>query len=447
MLYILPSKSIYQYFYIINDDDKFVCFNNKLEIKNNNLTFIDSHYLEKFKTYYMNISHLENIFDVIQNKDNKITYLGINSDFKINQFIIEQIYSTAKLLVDNNFGGLIINELNINQPYFLEVDFYIETEIQRNFSSTQWTALMNDSFAYLCFILLNTPNKKIQSENELETILKVKNNSDAKEFLKVIKQETERLYAKEYKIIEKIIAHSDRTTENPLCFLANYYKVLDYINEIFSFFISYFNFSFLSQNKEVIDLSSGEKTIFFYLDKVINNIFGDKNSILLIDEIELYLHPTWQKKILNILFKILEIKKDEIQILIATHSPFILSDLPKENIIFLDKGKQVKGTEKKQTFGANIHTLLSDSFFMEEGLMGEFAKGKIDKAIKLLNQEYLDEKDLKYCEQIISIIGEPIVKNKLQRMLDSKRLRKIDEIDSIKSSMLEMQKRLDELER
>ena len=102
---------------------------------------------------------------------------------------------------------------------------------------------------------------------------------------------------------------------------------------------------------------------------------------------------------------------------------------------------------EKQTFGANIHTLLSDSFFMEDGLMGEFAKSKIDKAIKLLNQEHLTQDDLKYCEQIISIIGEPIVKNQLQRMLDSKRLKKVDEIDAIKNSMLKMQKRLDEMEK
>jgi predicted nucleotidyltransferase len=77
--------------------------------------------------------------------------------------------------------------------------------------------------------------------------------------------------------------------------------------------------------------------------------------------------------------------------------------------------------------------------------MGEFAKGKIDKAIRLLNQEKLDEKELKYCEQIISIVGEPIVKNQLQRMLDSKRLKKVDEIDAIKKSMEAMQQRLDEL--
>ena len=142
-----------------------------------------------------------------------------------------------------------------------------------------------------------------------------------------------------------------------------------------------------------------------------------------------------------------------IHFILTSHSPFLLSDIPKQNIIFLDKDengncKVVDGLkDKKQTFGANIHTLLSDSFFMEDGLMGEFAKGKIDKAIKLLNQDNLDKKDLKYCEQIISIIGEPIVKNQLQRMLDSKRLKKVDEIDAIKKSMEEMKKRLDELKK
>jgi len=84
---------------------------------------------------------------------------------------------------------------------------------------------------------------------------------------------------------------------------------------------------------------------------------------------------------------------------------------------------------------------------MEDGLMGEFAKSKIDRAIKLLNQEQLNEDELKYCEQIISIIGEPIVKNQLQRMLDSKRLKKVDEIDAIKKSMIAMKQRLDELEK
>jgi len=183
----------------------------------------------------------------------------------------------------------------------------------------------------------------------------------------------------------------------------------------------------------------------------------EKPYYLYIDEGENTLHPNWQRKYISYIVQFLKnnFPKNEIHIILTSHSPFLLSDIPKQNIIFLNKDEKTGNCivvkdglkEKKQTFGANIHTLLSDSFFMEDGLIGEFAKGKIDKAIKLLNQDKLDKKDLKYCEQIISIIGEPIVKNQLQRMLDSKRLKKIDEIDAIKSSMETMQKRLDELEK
>jgi len=207
------------------------------------------------------------------------------------------------------------------------------------------------------------------------------------------------------------------------------------------------------KGRKFSDLSHGEKSIyaqFILMDNIVKN---NKDILFLIDEPDLSLHPEWQRKYLNEFMSTFLNTKKGIHLILTSHSPFLLSDIPKQNIIFLDTDEEdnckvVDGLkEKKQTFGANIHTLLSDSFFMEDGLMGEFAKGKIDKAITLLNQEHLSDEELKYCEQIISIIGEPIVKNQLQRMLDSKRLKKLDEIDAIKSSMEAMQKRLDELEK
>jgi len=130
-----------------------------------------------------------------------------------------------------------------------------------------------------------------------------------------------------------------------------------------------------------VHFSSGELALMFYF-RSLENI--KENEILLIDECELYLHPNWQKKFL---FYLIQFFKKKIQIILTTHSPFLLSDIPKQNIIFLDKDengnckvlKHDKVMNKKQTFGANIHTLLSDSFFMEDGLMGEFAKSKINE--------------------------------------------------------------------
>ncbi|MDY3203576.1 MAG: AAA family ATPase [Arcobacter sp.] len=198
------------------------------------------------------------------------------------------------------------------------------------------------------------------------------------------------------------------------------------------------------------DLSYGERGFYIhflfllFLDENHSESNEKENTFFLIDEPDTTFHPNWQKKYINQLLSIYKNYKKNIHLIITSHSPFILSDLPKENIIFLEKGKQVYPFEdNQQTFGANIHTLLSHGFFMKDGLMGEFAKEKIDLAIKYLNQKILTKDELNYCENIISIIGEPIIKRELQRMIDSKRL---SEIDLIKKQIAELQQELDKKE-
>jgi len=172
-------------------------------------------------------------------------------------------------------------------------------------------------------------------------------------------------------------------------------------------------------------------------------------NIICLDEINVFWHPNWQKNFIKEIvdFLMTFFQDTKINLILATHSPFILSDLPKENIIFLEKGKQVYPFDDgKQTFGANIHTLLSHGFFMKNGLMGEFAKNKINDVINFLNgnKSLLTTND--EAQNLINIIGEPIIKKQLQKMLDSKRLSKIDEIDLIKNQMKELSKRLEEIE-
>jgi ABC-type dipeptide/oligopeptide/nickel transport system ATPase component len=210
------------------------------------------------------------------------------------------------------------------------------------------------------------------------------------------------------------------------------------INTVFKEFaqiVPWIYIEFYDNDKSYNSLSSGEK---LFLNFSINVMYQVRNieSLekqqyktinLFLDEVELGLHPNWQKRFIQEVFYMLKNFKSQFNIIYATHSPFILSDLPKENVIFLKDGKQIE--VDIDTFGANIHTLLSHGFFMENGLMGEFAKSKIDKAIKYLNQKTLSDKEIDYCENIISIIGEPILKRQLQKMLDSKRLYKVDDIN------------------
>src|ERR1019366_427183 len=117
---------------------------------------------------------------------------------------------------------------------------------------------------------------------------------------------------------------------------------------------------------------------------------------VLIDEGDVFLHPAWQKRFVYLLLEYLPIifAKTEhgvqrnIQIIFTTNSPIPASDLPNSNTIFLDRvliqsdkdssmifTSIVKDSlnDQKETFATNIHTLFSDSFFIKNGLIGDFA--------------------------------------------------------------------------
>ncbi|WP_338815585.1 AAA family ATPase (plasmid) [Bernardetia sp. Wsw4-3y2] len=189
-------------------------------------------------------------------------------------------------------------------------------------------------------------------------------------------------------------------------------------------------------------LSSGENNLVhliacIYMAKNVSRKGGQieynaKNAdsiSILIDEGELGLHPQWQKQYLKILLETLPkiFPKKQIQLILTSHSPFLVSDLPKENVIFLEKEESTglckvsKLDNMKETFGANIHTLLTDSFFMKGGLVGEFAKSKINWAMELLlEKKEIDPKDKEKIRYIISCIGEPVIRHKLMQLYDEK---------------------------
>ncbi|WP_321469933.1 AAA family ATPase [Halarcobacter sp.] len=226
-----------------------------------------------------------------------------------------------------------------------------------------------------------------------------------------------------------------------------------------------FTFEFFDENgKKFSDLSHGEKIFYgqilnIYFYSLSSNIKG--NLTLCFDEPEISLHPMWQKEYLNRFINFIKTLDKNIHLVFTSHSPFLLSDLPKQNVIFLEKdektGNCINATNKVDInpFGANIHTLLSHGFFMKDGLMGEFAKSKIDNVIKYLN----NDKDTTIssdndAQNIISIIGEPIIKRELQRMLKNKmelsnktEIDKIREkVDTLTKELEESSKRLEELE-
>lgn len=187
-------------------------------------------------------------------------------------------------------------------------------------------------------------------------------------------------------------------------------------------------------------MSSGERAKLnfmsrMYLAPKLHEFFSksqfllQENILLLIDEIDLYLHPEWQRQILNDLLNAIKeaLPKNYVQVIITSHSPIILSDVPLNNSIFLQhkSRKTIQVKHDIQTFGANIYSLYKDAFFIKDGLaMGSFARETINSWIEEIKtgKQNTDKQNTDDIDKILELIGEPVIRKRLERMSQMDRL-------------------------
>lgn len=209
-------------------------------------------------------------------------------------------------------------------------------------------------------------------------------------------------------------------------------------------------------------LSSGERqqvysisSLLYHLSNI-NSVWFDTNGQrvvydhlnVILEEIELYFHPELQRTYLKRLFdgiKQVDIPNiKSLNICFVTHSPFVLSDIPARNILALKK--DTRDTEKisLSTFGANIHEMLKNSFFLKNGSIGDYASWVITQIIESL-QNVADKKEIINTDvelhNKIMLIDEPIIRNVLLR-----EYHKFYPSNSKEQEIAELKKKLAELE-
>lgn len=156
--------------------------------------------------------------------------------------------------------------------------------------------------------------------------------------------------------------------------------------------------------------------IFSRFHSILKNV-KQKNVLITIDEGDLYFHPNWQLNFLKYLVKGLSeiFGERKLQIILTTHSPFLVSDLPKNNLIFIDKkGEEIEILRPEEieieTFAANIYSLYSKAFFLENGTISEFSYNKLTQVKKNISEGVQNEISLR----IINQIGDPIIKKQFE---------------------------------
>ena len=392
IFFVNEYKSVLEVEKLVKIPEKIYIKYNSLEYHYENFTidlesFVDAFKAESVASFYFNLD-VTNSF-----KEEIITVLT-------QSFCIDIGY----LLIRNNFDDLLL------------IETYVEA---------------NSKFGENFFEIIHK-----------NLIANIKRQESSKTILKLIKSKLDKIcksYIEMISLIDSLPLREDEagwfihSNSNLVNEFINYYKDNFYNNNILNFYWS--------------EMSSGQFSLLnlfgrFYdsLNEVMEDIVDETNNsdevasvkdfhyLLLIDECDLYFHPQWQKDWLYYFLKLIEILfEGNVQVILTTHSPFILSDFPNNNVTFL-ANKTKKLTLKNEiegsprTFGANINELFTNSFFISDGLMGKFAKNKINTFIRDLMNASPDKvlRNKTELRKFIDIIGEPLIKNKLLQIYNEK---------------------------
>ncbi|MEZ8448971.1 AAA family ATPase [Vibrio splendidus] len=117
---------------------------------------------------------------------------------------------------------------------------------------------------------------------------------------------------------------------------------------------------FFLKNDKPINLSSGQEVFSYMIPSLVAEI--EDESLIIIDEPELYLHPTLEVALINMLKKLLSETKSSA--IIATHSPLIAREVARDGIVILKNNNGYTSAVKPeiQTYGESLEIIIGEAF-------------------------------------------------------------------------------------
>ena len=122
--------------------------------------------------------------------------------------------------------------------------------------------------------------------------------------------------------------------------------------------------------------------------QLFDKVLSETNGVVLIDEIDLHLHPEWQSRILSDLVSIFP----KVQFIVSTHAPSVINSIKSENLVILDDNNA--RNPAGEIYGKDTNTIIS-------GVMG--SKERPDIVMDLFGRFYtaLSKNDFEESEIII----------------------------------------------
>ncbi|MCP2731693.1 AAA family ATPase, partial [Limnofasciculus baicalensis] len=161
------------------------------------------------------------------------------------------------------------------------------------------------------------------------------------------------------------------------------------------------------QDFNLEQLSEGEKTLLMLVTDLarrlaianpglgVDALQGE--GIVLIDEIDLHLHPQWQRIVIPSFTRTFP----NCHFIVTTHSPQVLSQVKRENVFILEDYKLVEVTP--HTYGKDSNSILYE--LMAVNARPKEIQEKIDACFNLIDEEKLAEAKVKL-QELADLLGE-----------------------------------------
>lgn len=137
-----------------------------------------------------------------------------------------------------------------------------------------------------------------------------------------------------------------------------------------------------------------------------NPLLGE--GVVLIDEIELHMHPSWQRNVL----KQLRETFPNIQFIITTHSPIVLSEVNDDYHVFFMRNSGISGeiVEFRRLDGFDANYILEE--FMGTKSMNTKTENLINDIYRLINRKSFDEAErkVKELEKITDSVNKDVLR-------------------------------------
>ena len=346
------------------DESKFLRWNPKLRINEVKLDYIEK--------YSERVYDIINAFAITHNdKKGKEVYARfLRKATKLERFTLEYILrKTEKIGKTYIYKGINRKEFHLGRPKLLSI---LLKELAGDYSHITFKIRQAINF------LRYSKNIKYGTDSVAVSIDALSNDLQAFVF---------KLKAK--KIKSRVFESRAREKRGEHTFLDDFLVPVEYFDLINFLPPSFLTFDIFFENEgSYQQLSSGERQKVYTISSIIYHLVNLKsvgNSKikydyvnLMFDEIELYFHPEFQRTFLRDLLDYMHkssIGLVGLNLIFITHSPFILSDIPNSNILFLQKIKNSNLVEPVdvdiKTFAANIHELLAGGFFMDHTKGGD----------------------------------------------------------------------------